>query len=308
MNVALSGAISNDPLLFALVSWTMAIVAKALRDGWSAKLAILAGAFTGMAVLTKTTGLAVAPVLLLAIFLPQLKRPTPLQIGLAFAALALFAGPWMVRNQLVYHDPLAAGVFEKAFVDNPHKSDMLQVAATDPGNPEVNYWTNWVGWWTARSFIGTFGYMDIWLNETGHPNTIPGRAPNTLYRVALAALALLALGWARTLGQPWEKEGRSVTIINATLLVVVFILFLRFNNQIFQGQGRYVYPAIASIAVGLGAGIVVWFKKVPVVGIALVAVSLLALDVYAGSRLPDEFAKRTGISTSSNGVSPGNVQ
>lgn len=308
MNVALSGAISNDPLLFALIAWTMAFIARAMREGWTTKLALLAGAFTGMAVLTKTTGLALGPVLLVVLFIPQVQKPRFVQVAIALAAVLLVAGPWLIRNQRVYHDPLAAGVFEKAFTDNPHKSDMLKIPQIAEGNPEVNYWTNWVGWWTARSFIGTFGYMDIWLNETGRFGSTDGKPPNTLYRVSLAALALLAIGWVRSLRETWAKDARAVTIANATLLAVVLILFIRFNNQFFQGQARYLYPAIVPLSIGFGSGVVVWAKKKPVAGIAIAAVFLLGLDIYAGTRLPDEFAKRAGTAQISNGGSPSDVQ
>ena len=304
MNVALSGAVSNDPLLFALMAWTMALVARALRDGWKLKLAIGAGLLTGLAIVTKTSGVALLPVLLVATLIPQAKRPNVAQLVAAILGLVVVAGPWLARNQAVYHDPLATNVFHRAFDDTSHK-EMIQ---RDPSGKGFLYWTNWVGWWTARSFVGVFGYADIFLNERGTSRTEPGVAPNTLYRVTLGVLAFLALGWLRSLGEPWAKDARAVTIANATLIIVVLLLFLRFDNVFFQAQARYLFPALGPIAVGFGSGIVTWARKRPAIGLALTAVGLVSLVIYSGVRLPDEFAKRSMPVGLSNGGIGSSVQ
>jgi|SRR5579862_7584475 len=304
MNVALSGAISNDPLLFALMAWAMAFIARALRDGWTLKLALGVGALTGLAIVTKTTGIALLPVLLVSAVIPQLKRPGIGQVVAAALAVIVIAGPWLARNQATYHDPLATNVFNKAFGDTATK----QLIESAPGGDGLGYWANWVGWWTARSFIGVFGYMDIFLNETGTFKTEPGEAPNTLYRVCLAGLVLLAVGWARSLKEPWASEGKAVTIVNATLVVVVLLLFLRFNNMFFQGQARYLYPALAPIAIGFGAGAITWARKRPSVGVGAVALCLSGLVIYSGFRLPSEFGKRLGTPGPSNSAPRPRVQ
>lgn len=304
MSVALSGAVSNDPLLFALIAWTMAVTCRALREGWTVKLAVLAGALTGAAILTKTTGVALLPVLLVGVLVPQLKRPSGRMVLAAVVAVSVISGPWLARNQSVYHDPLGRTLFNQAFADTAHKELIEQQS----GGEGMGYWTNWVAWWTARSFVGTFGYMDVFLNETGTMKTESGTAPNTLYRVSLAVLALLSLGWIKSLSEPWSREARAVTIANATLVVVVLFLFLSFNNVFFQGQARYVYPAMSALAAGFASGAVAWFAKKPVAGIAAVGVLLLGLCVYAGMRLPDEFAQRTAPAALSNGPQPAGVQ
>ena len=304
MNVSLSGAISNDPLLFALMAWTMAFVARALRDGWTLKPALAVGVFTGMAILTKTTGIALLPVLLVAAVIPQVKRPNAAQLTAASLGIVVLAGPWLARNQATYHDPLATTVFNKAFDDTAHKELIQQL----PGGEGLGYWTNWVGWWTARSFVGVFGYADIFLNEAGTSKTEPGSAPNTLYRVCLAVLAVLALGWLRSLGEPWARDAKPVTIVNATLVIVVVLLFLRFNNVFFQAQARYLFPAIAPIAIGFGSGVVALARKRSSVLLAAIGAGLMCLVVYSGVRLSDEFAKRSAPMDPGNGGRGSSVQ
>ena len=69
MNVALGSAVSNDPLLIALCTWCLALCAKGVREGWNVRLAAGAGVLMGLAFLTKTTSIALLPVVCLAFFL-----------------------------------------------------------------------------------------------------------------------------------------------------------------------------------------------------------------------------------------------
>lgn len=299
MNCALSGAISNDPLLFMICTWTLAVCALALRQGWSLKLALCAGALAGLGLLTKTTAVALLPILLLAILLPQKKRPSWAMVGAAAGAFAVLAAPWLIRNSSLYGDPLALKAFNSAFTQSRQKSDSIeQIKAENPegGNYEMIYWRDWVGWWTARSFFGVFGYMDIWMNETGSPYQGRNPAPNAVYRLLLAASLLLFLGWIASFFKSEWKETRAVQVLNAALLAIVLLLFLRFNLQYFQAQGRYLYPAIAPIALALSVGCFVFLKERGRIAVAVLAVGFLLLNVFAIAKLPSEFQKRMGTS------------
>ncbi len=324
MNCALSGAISNDPLLCALCTWTVAVCALALRRGWSWKRVIAAGMLTGLALLTKTTAVALLPVLLAAVVLPQAQRPGIAKAAAALAVLLVIATPWWVRNQQLYGDPLAMGAFNAAFTGSPppaavelpemmkrdpeirnkieeyHRDhpelqgmELIRQADASLGSPSVkspDYWINWVSWWSGRSFIGTFGYMDIWLNETGTPSS---KTPNTLYRVLLAVLILLTLAWLTTLWRAEWRPERSVMWLCIIFAVVVKLLFFRFNMQFFQAQGRYLLPAIGPTCLGLACGCAVLLRDRAKIGLGAVTAILLAVNVYALTILPGEFAKRT---------------
>jgi len=137
MNCALSGAISNDPLLFMICTWTLAVCANALRQGWNLRLAIAAGTLVGLGILTKTTAVALLPILLLAVALPQKQRPTWGMFAVAAVILAILAVPWLVRNQQEYGDPLALKVFNSAFGGSRQKADavaQVQIENPDGGN------------------------------------------------------------------------------------------------------------------------------------------------------------------------------
>jgi len=321
MFTALSGAVSNDPLLILLCTWVLALTAKCLRDAWSWKAVALIGVLTGLAFLTKTTALALVPALLLAAFLPQEKdvpyeqgdasilaamdkleqrrQPQPAFLMVMFAgviALAM-AAPWWVRNQKLYHDPFAISAFNAAFKGSAQKIAIVAgIEAQDPGaSGELTYWKDWVGWWTSRSFFGVFGYMDIWLNERGTAFTgtsAKGNAPNTLYRLLLATVVLCVLGWIIALTKDEWRDTRSVQIMNAGFALVVLVLFLRFNMQYFQAQARYLYPAIGPIACGISVGAWQLLGRWQRFALPAIGLLFLSVNVYALSQLPDAFAQR----------------
>ena len=283
MNAALSGAVSNDPLLYALSSWCLAVAAKAIREGWNLRLALIAGGLAGLAFLTKTTAIALWPALAVGFFATPKERSPENKTSLLLAALALpllIAAPWWFRNQSLYGDPLAMKAFTDAFTGSPQASLFIQQFGA------ADYWlmgsTSGTGvfWWTLRSFFGAFGYMDIFF-------------PNGLYWVFSAALVFALVGRIRV-PDPERTDSKAVRTMGLLFFFVVLALFLRFNSQYFQGQARYVLPAIAPISAAVGLGVYGWSRSRPAVGIGLIAAVLTALNVYALSMLPGEFERRVG--------------
>jgi hypothetical protein len=65
--------------------------------------------------------------------------------------------------------------------------------------------------------------------------------------------------------------------------------FLRFNTEFFQAQGRYLFPAMAPIALGFAGGWLAWWpERRRSVGAALLIGGMLALALYAlvGTLMP----------------------
>lgn len=256
MNLALHGAVSNDPLLYALITWATALAAKGVQHGWDNKTAALVGVLTGLALLTKTTALALFPVLIVGVavsykFAQDRPKPTPAQLALCLALPLVLAAPWLLRNQNLYGDPFALKAFNEAFTGNP-KAEMF-INEIGP----VAYFSDWVVWWTARSFIGVFGYMDIFLFETLRPDQA-GALYTALIFIILLVIALGAAPFAKVKTYTEELElpdPRKYHILGTTLLIVVTLLFVRFNLTYFQGQARYLYPAIAPLAILFGNGL-----------------------------------------------------
>ena len=304
MNAALSGAISNDPLLYCLCTWSLANIAKGCVEGWCMGIAIRVGLLVGLAILTKTTAVALLPVLLVSLFIgPQ--RPGIKHVLACALVLAVVAAPWLMRNQNLYGDPLAISAFNEAFKNSPSRELITGIAEIqNPGkDPNLAYWTDWVGWWTARSFFGVFGYMDIFLNERGTSATGPN-APNSLYRMLLAMGVLTFIVWLIALRTPDWSMHRRMHWLLGIFLAIVLLLFVRFNAQYFQGQARYLFPAIGVIGAGVAVAILALARGRWQAGLAAVVLILGALNVYALARLPSEFSRRTTFAMSVTKTDP----
>ena len=257
MNVALSGAVSNDPLLIALSMFTLALGVRSVRDP-SLATALGIGALTGFAILTKFTGL-----LLIATF-PFVLRGRR-NMAAAFATTALIALPLFVRNQTVYHHPLATPAFNATF---PPTVD-LAALRTPRG---FVHWLYVLLAGTAVSAIGEFGYMDI---------SLP-------YAIVVPALAMALFGLLRGAGESLPSRFRAASWV---FLGLVAASYLGFNVRYVQPQARYLFPAIGVIALVCVLGLAKDRLR-PLVGILLA--TLFVGDLYALATLPAQFVERVG--------------
>ncbi len=141
---------------------------------------------------------------------------------------------------------------------------------------KLDYWTDWVGWWTARSFVGVFGYMDVFLLDAPDMTW-----SDTTYRVAILCFLAIAAGWGFSLRSGLDGPSKAVVWTHAALLLVVFLLFVRFNLQYFQGQARYLYPAIGPITIGLAGGLCHLLGRHKLWAWVVVAALLACLQILA---------------------------
>lgn len=279
--VMLHGAITNDPLLMCLCTWTIFWALTGLQEGWTWRVVVTVGICTGLGLLTKSSAMALIPTIGVVWLLSLGQKPSegPKGVQLAFGLLALpllIAAPWFARNAALYGDPLGLTVFKQAFTGSAQASMFIQ------GVGPVAYWSDWVLWWTTRSFIGAFGYMDIFLE----PNVYS----------ALVGLGLLTLA-GNLLKSPSSPEPvrANPNLVLWTFFAVILVLFVQFNLTYFQGQARYLYPAIAALALAFGTGSSRWFSKWPTAGWAMPWAMLSILNVFIlTSILPAAFAIRLG--------------
>jgi 4-amino-4-deoxy-L-arabinose transferase-like glycosyltransferase len=282
MNVALSGAMSNDPLLYCLCTVSLALCARGIGVGWSVKLGLAVGVTVGLALLTKTTAIALLPAVLVAVLISPNRPNLRVWLAALIPILVLPAGWWM-RNQHLYGDPFAIQAFNQAFVNSPQAKVFIE------GGGLFSYLTSMVGWWTLRSFFGAFGYMDIWLNETGLPG---GQAHNLLYRLLIMLSFVLLLGWVVSLSRLRGRGVLGVQVMNVTFGVVVLLLFLSFNMHYFQAQARYLYPAIGPICCAFGLGATQLFKGKWASGLVLLVLVFGGTSIYAGTQMGPQFEAR----------------
>lgn len=293
MNIALHSAISNDPLLYALVTWVFALSVKGLQQGWSLKLALMIGALTGLAILTKTTGLVCLPVVGVALLMrdPDPER-RPKNAALIWAAALgtgiLIALPWLLRNKGIYGDFLAVSVFNAAFTGSPQASTFIEMFGPQ------GYWLNMVLWWTARSFIGAFGYMDIFLFDSMRSDQ-SGALYCAIFLITAGIALFGQLGFREIKSEADDQalpHPKRFQLLHLVLLAFTTILFIRFNLQYFQGQARYLFPAMVSFAYLFAFGAVRLMKSKPELAYLVPAIFLGLLNFAAIQSITSGFPLR----------------
>ncbi|MCU0315348.1 MAG: glycosyltransferase family 39 protein [Fimbriimonadaceae bacterium] len=294
MFVALHGAVSNDPLLFCLCTWVLALCVKGSVQHWSLRLSVGIGFLVGLALLTKTSALALVPLLLVALYLAHRQetpedRPTPLAMAIAILLPLVIFAPWALRNFGLYGDFLAISAFNQAFVGSPQAAGFIEMAGP------VGYWTQWVGWWTGRSLVGFFGYMDIQLFES---LGLDSNRQGAFYSLVLAIFGFATLFWfvkSKDLAEedPSPASLLPLQVLSGLLAILTLVLFVRFNLQYFQGQARYLFLAIGPLALWVGGGVCGVMKGRKDWAWLVIAIFLGALSWVGYQTLGEAFLRRT---------------
>ena len=290
MHLALSASITNDILaeaFFALTLWLLARHLRRAEKGEPDRGPAWVGVCCGLGILTKSLCLLLLPVAWAGLLLASQRdkgldaRAAARKIAIVTLLAALLGGPWLMRNQVRYGDPLAGRAFMAAFTDRPTPRTMMENPSA-PLSPLA--YSLLVASWTYASFWG------------GGWHRLPPRSdyiffPNWIY-VLLGVIALASLGgfcrWlVRRRREAWQRQG---LLVSALLTALVLAAFVRFNLQFFQAQGRYLFPALPVGAFIFATGFRSLFSTerdsplalLPALGLALL--SALALPLWI---LPD---------------------
>lgn len=245
-------AVTNDGLAEAFSLLTFLLCVVILQEGLSHRRAAALGLAWALALMAKSTGLALAPVVLLAVVMAGTReaeagdraaaqRKALAALGVVAGVVALVAGWWFVRNQLIYGDPLAAEVFNRLF-------------KTDRATPEYflklglsgGAYFGLVVMNTALSFWGVYGQANVW-------------SPAWYYVLGFLVWLGVLVGLVRQRLKPAKLEEpapaepggdwrRPMWTLAWLLLVVVVVFFLRFNTEFYQAQARYLFTANAPLA------------------------------------------------------------
>ncbi len=237
MRLAVSTSVSNDIAVEPLVTATLLFALTRRRTGVGPIAAAILGGLAALAFLTKLSGVASVAIAGSAILLfPARARLR----SLAIASVVFLGGiiPWLVRNAVTYGalDPLGLGRHDQVVVGQV-RTGTLDGAAI--GSMVATLF---------RSFWGQFGWMGVLLDER-------------LYLV-LAMLSLaIALGIVLFFA-PWggfwtavERRDRGAWVVATTPLVVVVSMTALYNLTYLQPQGRYLFPAMATIGLAVAAGL-----------------------------------------------------
>ena len=149
MNVSLAASVSNDSLtnlVMGLGLWQLARIAVNAR-AWNDRTkwgtqALVLGAIMGAGIWTKTSTLLLLPVTVVVLSILAVRQPKSRRPALATMAMACVGGlviglPWMVRNTMLYGDPVAQHIFMTAFKNTAHPEQMMPAFHCDSPHAEA---------------------------------------------------------------------------------------------------------------------------------------------------------------------------
>ena len=169
--------------------------------------------------------------------------------------IGLVVAPWLVHQVTTYGwaDPFALGRHAAVVQDQP------RFPGLSPGYM-ADFATT-----TFHSFWAQFGWMAL-------------VAPPRLYW----AWALLSLAAVAGLARQRQWLARPTTRLVLATLVTAVLAYIGYNLSFQQFQGRYLFPALAPIAILLVGGWAVWLPpRLAPWGLGLVAALLIALNAYS---------------------------
>jgi len=302
----ISGAINNDNAAVTLSTAGLWWALRLIRLGrWDARSAAIAGAVTGLAALSKVSGLGLAGLFAVAGALsawpsegdlktrlhgfagalPRFIRFGVILVGVAAAISAW----WYIRNVVQYGGDVLGW---SAFLD--------AVGRREPPADLTKLWSEREGFFWA--FWGVFGGLNVIM-------------PPWIYDVLLALTAASGIGLALKLVRP--RNSRQATppprpagwktrqaFAMAAFALIVFIGLLRWSALTPASQGRLMFPCIAAFGMAWVYGLGSLHRRMPL--IATSALACLALVVPTSVLIP-AYAKPAPVWTERQAVPVGAV-
>lgn len=299
-HVAIMASVNNDSLaelfialvlflLFGIIELRTSKRADALHntaDGQGLNRYLLLGFVLGLGLLTKATVYVTVPVVILVLaWLDRRDRRGLIKrIAAVFGPALSLGGLWWARNVATYGglDIMGLAAHDRVVVNQPRTAEWIADRGLD-GTIGALLRT------TFQSFWGQFGWMGVVM-------------PDWIYQVlllftffTLVGLTMFILWSDRDELRPKEYSGgnrRAWQLVGSVmfgLFLLSLIAFVGYNVTYVQHQGRYLYPALLPIGIGVAIG---WARLLqpaiqrwpmsryvlPVgLGIGLVGLDLLAL-------------------------------
>jgi 4-amino-4-deoxy-L-arabinose transferase-like glycosyltransferase len=227
MNLYICSAVNNDPLVNLLVAAGLLHLWRSRGSQRPVLDAGIAGAIAGLAMLTKSTALALVATCIVWFGLSCVSADDP---GRAVRRAAGFLiglgitwGPWAVYNTWRYGDPLAASAFAQVAAGVPP----AQLGATG-----LWYWVRWVMPFTWFTLWGAYDHLV-------HADDF---MPMVWYAAFIPLLLIAAWTMARRTRRWWaEPEYRTLAASLAAGMAVLLVGFVSFNRVVFQAQARYFF-------------------------------------------------------------------
>ena len=258
----ISGAISNDTLTTTLAAAVLLLLARMLHLGMNLRRALVLGIFTGVALLSKTSALALLPVVFVVVLYLALKGHAWLE-AIKFAAVyltvvLLIAGWWYLRNVSLYGElfpltPLAA------------------LVGARPTPLSFSRWFISEGEALRLSLWGVFG----WFNVLASP-------PFYLFYDLLALAGLVGIG----IGLVRRRDLPIGFALLAFAILAEVVVFWRYASVIITTQGRLLFPVLPAWAILWAWG----FSNLLPSRFALAGAAIVAASLFVSAFLtPSQF-------------------
>ena len=199
--------------------------------------------------LSKSTALVIAMAGIGASWhLARRNRSNPAAPFIVAGVMFCICGLWLVRNTILYGDPLGARIFDEAFASSPSRKEFVQAATGATGFAYLRAWLT-IAFATCWGFFGGPNTAIAMLNPFG------SRGPRF---EAFSVLPLMIFPFATTIVAifgtvKWKlREWKNpvlpmlpkIALIWWSLAFFGVVLVLwRFNLTYFQAQARYLHPA-----------------------------------------------------------------
>lgn len=281
--------VSNDALIIFLATAALYQVVGSWVYGSTRPRLLLLGLTSGLAALTKATGLLLLVFVAGAIFLPALRDKRPrliFETTLLLIVPALLLSGWLLwRNWLLYGDPTAANQFVGYF-GGSRDYIVADVLAESSGlwlslfavfgwfNVRAPDWIYWL--WNGIVLLAVAGAVAQLAAGCRLLSAVRSRLslvnpPLTTHHLPLAA-----------------TEGRhALTLLLAFWFLLVYAALVRFNLMTPAAQGRLLFPAILPLALGLAYGLSRWrWASLAAPILALVTTLTVVLSVIPAAYRP----------------------
>jgi 4-amino-4-deoxy-L-arabinose transferase-like glycosyltransferase len=278
-HLAILSSVNNDSLAELIIAGLLLLMVVPWRPERRAWYLLGLGVLLGAGLLTKATVYIMAPVVAGFLLVRYWGRWGELvRAGLlVFGPALLLGGLWWARNAVVYGDldVLARQTHNEVVVGQPRTEEWI--ARYGLGETVRRFVST-----TFNSFWGQFGWMAA---------PLPGWAYPPLALLSLAAavgLGVALVRWSRV------KDGTAVPWLSLAVLVATLLLttgvHVGYNLTFVQHQGRYLFPALVPLALGVSVGLGTWLRPLirryawtayllPL-GLALILSSLAAYSLW----------------------------
>ncbi len=255
LHQGVSAGINNDALAGLWAALLFYLVARAWLEEPTKRLVLLVGLVAGLGALTKLTALPLGAWAFLALGAALAKRgERPLTALLPGMGVALLlAAPMFLRNQMLYGDPLAYGLFSRAATLG---TPGFAFYAANFGWTFFRY-ARGLAWQILLTAWGFFGGPNT-LNKMTRPFSAGGPGmPSPLWLLPLLVVVgvpLMAV-WGGWKARP-DKAAPETRALSAWWGAGVLLLVLLWANfalgHISAGQARYLHGALLPVTLLLG--------------------------------------------------------